>query len=117
MQKIKYAKNKLVTLTAVQPEGRFGNIELSGTDVTHFQEKPASSGAWVNGGFFVLSPDIGRYIDGDQTAWEVGPMNRLCADQQVNAYRHNGFWHCMDTLRDKTSLENYWNQGAPWKIW
>lgn len=110
----------LATLTAVQPPGRFGAFQLAqGNDlIKSFKEKPNGDGAWVNGGFFVLEPGVIDYIDGDGTVWEREPMERLACEQQLSAYRHKGFWHPMDTLRDKNVLEQLWNSGqAPWKVW
>ena len=111
---------KLVTLTAVQPTGRFGalNIEPSGT-ISRFQEKPVGDGAWVNGGFFVCEPKAFDYIpDGDNIAWEREPLTQLAKEGQLNAYKHYGFWHPMDTLRDKIELNEQWSAGkALWKVW
>ena len=111
---------KLVTLTAVQPTGRFGalNIEPSGT-ISRFQEKPVGDGAWVNGGFFVCEPKAFDYIpDGDNVIWEREPLTQLAKEGQLNAYKHYGFWHPMDTLRDKIELNEQWTAGkAPWKVW
>ncbi|MCX7738951.1 MAG: glucose-1-phosphate cytidylyltransferase [Hydrogenothermaceae bacterium] len=109
---------KYATLTAVQPSGRFGALDLEGDFVKNFQEKPRGDGSWVNGGFFVLEPEIFDYIDGDETIWERDPLEKLAIDGQLVAYKHTGFWKPMDTLRDKRELENLWNSGnAPWKIW
>ena len=111
-------RGKLATLTATQPPGRFGAISLSGNDVLSFQEKPHGDGGWINGGFFVLSPRVLDYIDGDQTLWEREPMEMLARDGQMSAFFHDGFWQPMDTLRDKTYLESLWASGkAPWKKW
>lgn len=108
----------LATLTAVQPPGRFGALNLDGKRVVNFQEKPQGDGAWINGGFFVLSPKVLDYIDGDATLWEREPMERLARDGQFAAYRHEGFWQPMDTLRDKNLLEELWaSERAPWKVW
>ena len=108
----------LATVTGTQPPGRFGALRYSGDRVTGFQEKPLGDGGWINGGFFVLSPKVGRYIDGDSSVWEREPMERLAADGQLGVYFHDGFWQPMDTLRDKNQLEGLWNSGkAPWKIW
>ena len=108
----------IVTLTATQPPGRFGALGLDGTRVNSFQEKPQGDGGFINGGFFVLSPAVFRYIDGDDTVWERAPLERLAAERQVQAYIHRGFWHPMDTLRDKRLLEDLWASGnAPWKRW
>lgn len=110
----------LATVTAVAPPGRFGGISLSDgqTKVLHFREKPAGDGVWINGGFFVLEPGVFDYIADDSTVWEQEPMTRLAREGQLSAYRHDGFWHPMDTLRDKHVLEEMWRGGkAPWKAW
>ena len=110
----------LATLTAVQPPGRFGAFTLHEDQklITQFREKPHGDGAWINGGFFVLEPDVLDYIDGDATVWEQKPLQRLVNENQLSAYKHNGFWQNMDTLRDKIYLEDLWAKGnAPWKIW
>jgi len=109
---------KLVTITAVQPSARFGGLRISGTSVTAFQEKPEGEGGWINGGFFVLSPAAIEEVDAETTIFEQGPMQRLTAKGQVEAFFHRGFWQPMDTLREKQRLEELWNSGqAPWKIW
>jgi len=106
------------TLTATQPPGRFGAISLDGTTIRNFQEKPQGDGSWINGGYFVLSPTVIDYIDGDETIWERQPMEQLAKEGEFNAYFHKGFWQPMDTLRDKNLLEELWDAGkAPWKIW
>ena len=108
----------LATMTAVQPAGRFGALRTEQDHVVSFQEKPPGDGGWINGGFFVLSPDVIDVIGSDHTAWEREPMERLAKMGQLCAYRHHGFWRPMDTLRDKTHLEELWSDGkAPWKIW
>jgi len=110
----------LATLTAVQPPGRFGAIVLAEkeTHVDSFHEKPTGDGAWINGGFFVLEPEVMDYIEGDLTTWEQEPLRNLAGDGQLNAYKHFGFWQPMDTLRDKKLLEDLWDSGkAPWKCW
>jgi glucose-1-phosphate cytidylyltransferase len=108
----------LATLTVVQPPGRFGAVELNGTRVRSFEEKPRGDGAWRNGGFFVLSPDIDRYIAGDETTWEQEPLRQLVQAGQLVPYRHQGFWQSMDTLRDRHLLEQMWDSGrAPWRAW
>lgn len=119
---VKFHKNKgkIATLTTVQPSGKFGALKLNHTNhVTSFQEKPKGDGAWINGGFFVLEPEIFKYIkDGDSTIWERSPMEALSKEKQLMAFHHNGFWKPMDTLRDKIDLENLWNtEKAPWKLW
>jgi glucose-1-phosphate cytidylyltransferase len=106
------------TVTAVLPPGRYGALECKGDQVTGFVEKPRGDGGLINGGFFVLSPAVLDYIEGDQTSWESAPLTRLAADGQIMAYEHSGFWHPMDTLRDKNMLEDLWSSGeAPWKCW
>lgn len=108
----------LATLTATQPPGRFGAINIDSGRVASFQEKPQGDGSWINGGFFVLDPKVIDYIEGDQTTWEREPMERLAADGQMHAWSHSGFWQPMDTLRDKKHLEELWESGsAPWKVW
>jgi glucose-1-phosphate cytidylyltransferase len=110
----------LATVTAVQPPGRFGALEHpEGSDqVTGFREKPRGDGAWINGGFFVLSPKVGRYIEGDAAIWEQEPMRGLASDGQLAMYRHDGFWLGMDTLRDRQRLQELWDAGrAPWRMW
>ncbi|MFZ4700591.1 MAG: glucose-1-phosphate cytidylyltransferase, partial [Candidatus Methylumidiphilus sp.] len=111
-------EGKLATLTATQPPGRFGALNLEGHKILNFEEKPQGDGAWINGGFFVLSPKVIDYIAGDDTLWEREPMAGLASDGQLNAFFHHGFWQPMDTLRDKTHLEGLWQANkAPWKIW
>jgi glucose-1-phosphate cytidylyltransferase len=106
------------TLTATIPPGRFGALDLAGTKVNSFMEKPRGDGAMINGGFFVLSPSVIDYIEDDQTIWEGEPLERLAKEGNLAAYQHHGFWHPMDTLRDKQSLEDLWQKGtAPWKCW
>jgi glucose-1-phosphate cytidylyltransferase len=110
----------LATMTTVQPAGRFGmvHLEANSEQVSGFKEKPRGDGAWVNGGFFVLQPDVIDYVEGDATVWEDGPLQRLAHEGQLMAYRHDGFWHPMDTLRDRDVLEKLWARGeAPWKRW
>jgi glucose-1-phosphate cytidylyltransferase len=110
----------VVTLTAIQPPGRFGSVQLvPGTDrITEFTEKPAGDGGWVNGGFFVVDPAAFDYIEGDDTVWEHEPLGALAGEGNLFAYRHSGFWHPMDTLRDRMVLEEMWASGrAPWKVW
>lgn len=112
------AHGKLATLTAVRPPARFGHIELQDDVVTEFSEKPQAREGWINGAFFVLEPQVIDYIDGDDTEWEKEPLERLAADGQLMAYRHDGFWQCMDTLRERKLLEQLWDTGrAPWKVW
>jgi glucose-1-phosphate cytidylyltransferase len=111
-------EGRLATVTAVQPPGRFGSLKMDGNKVTGFLEKPVGDGGWINGGFFVLSPKIGKYIDGDKTVWEREPLENLAAEGQLTVYHHHGFWQPMDTLRDKAHLEELWVSGkAPWRIW
>lgn len=109
---------RLATVTATQPPGRFGALRYEGNRVLGFQEKPQGDGGWINGGFFVLSPKVGDYIEGDETIWEREPMERLAEDGQLSVYFHDGFWQPMDTLRDKRHLEDLWlSNKAPWKVW
>ncbi|HEY6896861.1 MAG TPA: glucose-1-phosphate cytidylyltransferase [Rhodocyclaceae bacterium] len=111
-------QGRLATVTAVQPPGRFGRLELNGAAVNGFLEKPEGDGDWINGGFFVLSPRVLDYIPGDDTLWEKEPLETLAAEDQLAAYRHQGFWQPMDTLRDKNLLESLWAGGAaPWQRW
>lgn len=106
------------TVTAVLPPSRFGVLQMTEDRVHSFAEKPAGEQGWINGGFFVLSPKVFAYLDGDETVWEREPLERLAADGQLRAYKHDGFWQAMDTLRDKQLLESYWDEGkAPWKCW
>jgi glucose-1-phosphate cytidylyltransferase len=109
---------KLATVCAVQPPGRYGALMRDGGSVLGFREKPPGDGAWINGGFFVLQPEVVDYIDGDATSWESGALVKIAADGQLQAWEHRGFWQPMDTLRDKTHLEELWATGkAPWKVW
>lgn len=111
-------KGRLATLTAVQPPGRFGALDINSDRVRSFQEKPHGDGSWINGGYFVLSPKVIDYVEDDSTVWERVPMEKLASEGQLNAYLHEGFWQPMDTLRDKTHLEALWQTGkAPWKTW
>jgi glucose-1-phosphate cytidylyltransferase len=112
------AHGKLATVAAVRPLGRFGALTLDGDKVTGFQEKPVDQGGWINGGFFLLSPKVGERIAHDATIWEREPLESLARDDQLSAFVHRGFWQPMDTLRDKTSLEDRWANGrAEWKTW
>ena len=112
------AHGKLVTMTAVRPPARFGHLELDGDTVSEFSEKPQAGEGWINGAFFVCEPQVFDYVDGDDTQWEREPLERLAKDGQLMAYRHHGFWQCMDTIRDKKLLESLWEAGtAPWKVW
>jgi glucose-1-phosphate cytidylyltransferase len=109
---------RTATLTGVHPVGRFGELSVQGDAVRHFNEKPASSESWVNGGYFVLNQSIFDYLDGDECVLEYGPLQRLSAEEQLGVYRHDGYWQCMDTLRDMELLNQRWAAGdAPWKIW
>lgn len=113
-------EGRLATLTAVQPPGRFGALKLADgqTGIGSFSEKPSGDGAWVNGGYFVLDPSVVEYIDGDDTVWEQEPLRRLAQHGQLSAYRHQGFWQPMDTLHDRTVLEQLWDSDRPpWKVW
>lgn len=113
------AQGRLATVTAVQPPGRYGALQLGENQkVNGFQEKPQGDGGWINGGFFVLSPKVLDYIAGDETPWELEPLERLAAEGNLSAYMHHGFWQPMDTLRDKNQLEALWQSGnAPWMKW
>jgi glucose-1-phosphate cytidylyltransferase len=109
---------KLATMTATQPPGRFGAMEMEGTTVRRFAEKPRGDGGWINGGYFVLSPKVLSRIAGDMTVWEREPLEGLAADGELQAFKHSGFWHPLDTLRDKLYLDDVWSRGAaPWKTW
>jgi len=117
---IKFHNNhgKPATITAVQPSGRFGALEMEENVVMSFQEKPKGDGSWINGGFFVLNPSVLSHIREDSTIWEQEPLKELASEGNLMAYRHQGFWQPMDTLRDKIKLEELWESGkAPWKIW
>lgn len=110
--------NKIATITAIQPPGRYGALEIDNRNVTRFKEKPAGDGAWINGGFFVLEPQIFDLLHSDQDSFELEPLAQLVQMNQLNAYQHNGFWQAMDTLREKNQLEAMWQSGkAPWKVW
>jgi glucose-1-phosphate cytidylyltransferase len=112
------SQNVLATVTAVQPAGRFGIITVDDNKIAGFSEKPDGDGSWVNGGFFVLSPRVIDYVDGDDAAWERAPLERLAAEKQLAAHFHRGFWQPMDHLRDRQYLEGLWASGkAPWKVW
>lgn len=108
---------KIATVTAVRPTARFGGISFDGDRVSVFKEKPQAGEGWINGGFFVFEPAIFDYLHGDDTVLEADPLERLAKDGQLMAYRHEGFWQCMDTLRDKNHLEELWGNRAPWKVW
>lgn len=106
------------TVTAVQPPGRYGALEIEGTGVHAFKEKPAGDGAFINGGYFVLEPSVIDLVDGDDCIWERGPLEKLATSGRLSAYKHTGFWQPMDTLREKQHLEELWSSGkAPWKVW
>jgi glucose-1-phosphate cytidylyltransferase len=113
--------DKLATMTVVRPPARYGHIEMQGDghgEVLSFSEKPQLGEGWINGAFFVLEPEVFDYIEGDDTVWEHEPLENLAMDGELMAYRHDSFWQCMDTLREKHILENYWESGdPPWKIW
>lgn len=118
---LEYHKNhhKLATVTATKPSGRFGALNLDASDkVASFQEKPAGDGSWINGGFFIFESKVLDFIAGDDTIFEKEPLEQMARDRELVAYRHHGFWHAMDTLRDKNHLETLWQSGkAPWKVW
>lgn len=108
----------LATVTSVLPPGRFGALSLDGDKITRFQEKPEGDGGLINGGYFILEHGVFDFIDGDETVWELDPLERLASMGQLSAFRHNGFWQPMDTQRDKVKLESLWNEGqAAWKVW
>lgn len=113
------SSERLATVTAVQPPARWGLLDLDVEGhVVGFEEKPTTGDGWINGGFFVLEPEIFNYIEGDATPWEGEPMQTLANEGQLTAYRHNGFWQAMDTLRDRNQLEHLWASGeAPWRVW
>ena len=109
---------KLATLTAVRPPARYGHLEFEGDRIAEFNEKPQTSAGWINGAFFVLEPAVFEYIDGDDIMWEQQPLERLAKEGQLMAYKHTSFWQCMDTLREKTILEKFWQSGnPPWMSW
>lgn len=111
-------KGRLATMCAVSPPGRFGAIDIKDSRISRFEEKPSGDGSWINGGFFVLEPKAIGYIKDDTSVWERDPLERLAKDSEISAYVHKGFWQPMDTLRDKTKLEELWQSGrAPWKVW
>jgi glucose-1-phosphate cytidylyltransferase len=110
--------NTKATVTAVQPPGRFGTLNISENKITNFKEKPAGDGNWINGGFFVLEPSVFDYIQNDSTLWEREPLENLAKENHLSAFRHSGFWQPLDTLRDKNYLDDLWtSNNAPWKIW
>jgi glucose-1-phosphate cytidylyltransferase len=116
--KFHQSHGKIATVTTVRSPARFGRIGFEGDQITDFYEKPENSEGWINGGYFVLSHKALDYIEGDETVWERGPIERLAKDGQLMGYRHNGFWSCMDTLKEKNILDELWATGnAPWKIW
>lgn len=109
---------RAATITAVRPPGRYGALRIEGDSVREFVEKPRGDGGWINGGFFVLSPAVLDYVEGSDTSWEANSLARLAADDRLRAFRHAGFWHPMDTLRDMRMLEDLWQTNrAPWKVW
>ena len=117
---IKFHKNNqaIATVTAVQPPARFGALELNKNKVVSFREKPPGDVNWINGGFFVIEPSVFDYIDDDSTVWEKEPLENLAKNNQLFAYKHSGFWHPLDTLKEKNKLENLWSSGnPPWKVW
>jgi glucose-1-phosphate cytidylyltransferase len=108
---------KLATLTAARPPARFGHLEIDGDRIVEFAEKPPAAEGWINGAFFVLEPSVFDYIDGDSVDFERAPLPDLAADGQLMAYRHEGFWQCMDTVRDRDLLEDLWQTSPPWRVW
>lgn len=115
--KFHISQNKIATLTAVKPEGRFGSIEISKNLITNFKEKKIENSSYVNGGFFILNKKIFKYLKSDQTIFEEEPVKTLARQNNLVAFKHNGFWQPMDTIRDKNLLESLWISGAPWRIW
>lgn len=115
--KFHISQNKIATLTAVKPEGRFGSIEISKNLITNFKEKKIENSSYVNGGFFILNKKIFKYLKSDQTIFEEEPVKTLARQNNLVAFKHNGFWQPMDTIRDKNLLERLWISGAPWRIW
>lgn len=113
------SNKKLATITAIQPGGRFGMLEIDGANTIHsFKEKSKEDGGWINGGFMVLEPEVIDFIEGDHTVFEREPLEQLASNHELMAYKHHGFWQCMDTVRDKDLLEKLWSSGkAPWKVW
>ena len=110
--------NSFATLTAVQPPGKYGALNLNNNKVIKFEEKPAGDGSWINGGFFVLEPEIFNYLKDDSTVWEKEPLEKMAKQNKVAAYKHDGFWQALDTLRDKNHLQSLWDSNkAPWKVW
>lgn len=111
-------EKRLATVSAVQPPGRYGYMEIDGNRVLKFTEKPQGDGGWINGGFFVLEPHAVDYISSDEINWEREPLENLAIDNKLSVYRHSGFWHAMDTLRDRNNLTKMWeSNSAPWKVW
>ncbi len=108
---------KLATVTAVRPPARFGHLEMDGSVITEFTEKPQTGEGWINGAFFVLEPGVFDYIEGDDTEFQRAPMENLAKDGQLMAFKHHDFWQCMDTLRDKMRLEELWRTDPPWRVW
>jgi glucose-1-phosphate cytidylyltransferase len=116
--KFHFSHHRLATVTAVRPPPRFGHLEIEGDRVTQFKEKAQDMEGWINGAFFVLEPSVFDYIEGDKTQWEKEPLEKLASEGQLMAYRHNGYWQCMDTLKEKLLLEEQWRTGrAAWKTW
>lgn len=112
------ASARKATITAVQPPGRFGSLNIEGEKITSFQDKPEGDGSWINGGFFVLEPSVLDYIESDSTIWERSPLETLAREGQLSVYKHNGFWSPMDTMRDKIMLNELWEENkAAWKLW
>lgn len=112
-----HAHGQKATVTAIQPPGRYGSLNIEQSRVLSFEEKPTGDGAWINGGYFVLEPSVFDYIEGDESSWEGAPLRTLATDGELMSYQHSGFWQAMDTLRDKTHLEELWSGTPPWKVW
>ena len=118
LKKFHDSHGKIATVTAVHPPVRFGELEITNDRVINFEEKPQAKAGWINGGFFVLEPSVFKYIKNESTIWEKEPLEELAKNKQLTAYKHNGFWQPMDTLRDKNYLEGLWNsKNIPWKTW
>jgi len=110
--------NKLATITAVHPASRYGELKFQGKEVNAFTEKPQIGEGWINGGYFVLEPEVTKYIEGSHISWEQEPLNKIVKDKQLSVYKHEGYWQCMDSLRDVQTLNSLWESGnATWKVW
>jgi len=118
LKELHFLEKNIVTLTAIKPSGRFGVLDIKENKINKFVEKPDGDGSWINGGFMICQPEIFDYINSDETTFEQEPLNAIAKVSKLGAYKHNGFWHCMDTLRDKFVLNDLWKQKSPpWKVW